>query len=128
MTKVPVRYVGEVARILKESGGERTTDGDGNPLSSNLVVHGQTLLIPDTEAFGFTEKYETFGLGTGKILGVGRVILPEHSDLDSASLRLAGYVFHEGRSDFEPLVPPPASEQPKTSRNRKADVQKEGDA
>ena len=109
MPKVPARYIGDSPRILKEADG-RHLDGDGKPLSSYLITAGQTLMVPDTEVFGFTYKHDPRGVEASRFMGLGRVIAPEHTDLDPVQLRQQGYEFHEGRTDFEPLVELPRAE------------------
>lgn len=103
MPHVPARYLGHPV-VLKEGQG-RLYDGDGNALSSHLMVAGQTLLIPDTELYGMTYKRTTRQTDDRTLLGAGRIILPEDVGKSAEELMMAGYEFHEGRPDFEPYVP-----------------------
>lgn len=103
MPKLPARYIGSYPVLLKEGQG-RMYDGYGKPLTTNLLNHGDTLMIADTELLGQTYKRRSKGSDQVDYLGAGRIVLPEHEGLpDDELVGVHGYQFHEGRSDFVPL-------------------------
>ena len=101
--KIPARYIGMYAVALKDPKG--VLDGDGNPIKTALLHAGDIIMMNEEEILGQTYFRPPYADGPLKSLGAGRVILPEHADLDAAGLERAGYQYHEGRSDFEPVVP-----------------------
>lgn len=119
MAKIAARYIGDYPVVLKEGQG-RLYDGDGNPLTSNLLNPGQTLMMNDTEVLGQTYKRPTRGQGEATFLGVGRVILPEHASRTAEELDLLGYEFHEGRSDFVEEKAPTAQDTSSKGRRSSA--------
>lgn len=76
---------------------------DGTKRASKTLSKGDELMMPDREILG--QSYLHTGDGQMLILGAGRVVLPEHAMLSSDDLLASGYEFHDGRSDFELVIP-----------------------
>lgn len=102
MALVPARYIGHHAVNLVAALGPYFNT-DGTRRTKNTVETGDELMMRDREILGYTIRY----VGDNAFdLGVGRRVLPEHVALSDIELALAGYEFHQGRSDFEPLTAP----------------------
>lgn len=107
---IPARYIGDTEIVLGHYGGPYK-DGDGKPLTDLVLRKGDTLMMRESEVNGLTVKFDPRGVNDPEILGVGRVVLPEDTDVPEDELFLRGYQFHQGREDFEPVeaVNPDAS-------------------
>jgi hypothetical protein len=109
MAKIRARYIGGYAVTLKDATG--VLDGDGKPLTTGLLVYGDTLMMSEEDILGQT-FFAHPRTGVLESQGAGRTVKPEHTDLNWTDnyddlLRL-GYSYHEGRSDFEVVVEEPA--------------------
>lgn len=110
MTMIPARYKGTYEKQLSEASGPYL-DGNGKPLQSLFLHPGDVIMMDETEVNGFTEWRDPRAEQDPQYLGPGIVIPAEHKGKSLAQLQILGYVFHEGRRDFEPhlaLVPQPA--------------------
>jgi hypothetical protein len=82
-----------------------------------VLKNGYTLMMNEDEVIGMTWLTDPRHLGDPIYLGPGRVVLPEHGEKSTEELSVLGYQFHEGRPDFEPLVPTQAPlRQPKAKK------------
>ena len=122
MAKIPVRYIGGHSVILKDPGS--VLGLNGKPVTSGLLEHGALILMEDVEVLGQTFLEEVRGGGFLRFLGAGRVILPEHKDVPEHQLEQAGYIFHEGRPDFEPYQEPESPQAPAPIEDKPAKMQK----
>lgn len=103
--QIPARYIGGHSVLLSAFQGP-FRHADGTPLESLLITRGDTLMLGAREVLGASYKFDPTGQSDPLDLGVGRVVLPDDAELSAAELTAAGYEFHEGRSDFEPLRVP----------------------
>jgi hypothetical protein len=97
--------------------------GDGNPITTAALRYGDIIYLPEEEVRGQTFLANYDGVLISQ--GAGRVIKSEHAGLSYAELLIAGYQFHEGRSDFEAVEEEPAPA-PKTTTTKKATSTEEG--
>ena len=104
---VPARYVGD--NLLQLHPG-RYYNPDGSIRTSNIVSHGDILMMPEQEIIGQTILFDPKAVRDPLYLGTGHRVLPEHQGLDGRTLALLGYEFHEGRSDFELVKDEPPAE------------------
>jgi hypothetical protein len=107
---VPARYVGD--NLLQLPG--RYYNPDGSIRTSNIISHGDILMLPEQEILGQTILFDPKAVRDPLYLGTGHRVLPEHQGLDKRTLTLLGYEHHEGRSDFELVqdAPAPAEKAP----------------
>lgn len=96
MKTIPSRYIGTHALTLVQP----ARNIDGSLRQSMALVQGDELLMPDIEVMGQTLLFDPHGNKNPLFLGAGRVVLPEHANLDERELSLLGYEFHQGREDF----------------------------
>lgn len=96
MALIPARYIGAQAVTLMQP----ARNIDGTPRQSMTLSYGDEFLAQDTEVLGATYLLDPHGNKNPLFLGVGRVVLPEHANLDERELALLGYEFHQGRGDF----------------------------
>lgn len=102
--KVPARYVGAHSVVLSSENGPYY-DVNGQRLERLVLYPGDTLMVYAHEAYGRTYKWDPAGVAPLYDLGLGRVVLAEHSALDDAALAAEGYEFHASSPLFEPLQP-----------------------
>ncbi len=122
MAKIKARYIGSYAVTLKDATG--VLDGDGKPVTTGLLVYGDTLMMSEEEVRGQTFRADLNGVLISQ--GAGRVIAPEDAGLSYDELLRAGYSFHMGRSDFEVVeepapAPTPIEDVLVTSRSKKGE-------
>lgn len=106
---VPARYIGNHAVELVP--GLIYYNIDGTRRRNNTLEHGDTLMMRDEDVFGKTIWHDPHRQQPSRMLGIGRVVLPEHVNLSEEELSLAGYEWHEGRSDFQAIEAPPQTKQ-----------------
>lgn len=101
---IPVRYIGDVEVVLGHFGGPYK-DANGKLLTDLVLRKGDTLMMRASEVKGMTVKFDPRGIADAEILGVGHIVKPEHEGLSTDDLVIQhGYQFHQGRTDFEPIV------------------------
>lgn len=105
MGKVPARYIGHHAVSLNPGMGPYYHP-DGTRRTEMLLSTGDELLMEESEVLGQSYLFDPKGQRDPLYLGVGRVVLPEHKDLDAQTLAERGYEFHAGRPDMEVILPP----------------------
>jgi hypothetical protein len=98
--RVPARYTGSNTVKLAQVGGPYV-NGEGRRLDQLTLSPGDVLMLPAEEVYGQTHIFDPRQQDEPEWLGVGRVVKPQHSHLPSEVLGALGYVFDEGRSDFE---------------------------
>lgn len=111
MGKVPARYIGHHAVSLNPGMGPYYNI-DGTRRTDMMLSTGDEILMEDREVLGQSYLFDPKGQRDPLYLGIGRVVLPEHKDLDAQALAELGYEFHTGRPDIEPLPSPYASSTP----------------
>ena len=102
MAKIAARYIGAHSVMLSPF-GRPYYDGDGKQLSWLTLETGSTLMINDEELVGKT-LFRGVQDDQPRELGLGKVILPEDVRLTVQELIAKGYLFFEGRHDFE-IIP-----------------------
>lgn len=98
---IPAKYIGAHAAVLSGTGPYYNIDGTRR--TSMALDTGDEIMMPDKEVLGQTMKFDPNGIVEPLLLGAGRVVLPEHAQLNDQALAEEGYEFHMGRPDFEAL-------------------------
>jgi hypothetical protein len=105
--KIPARYIGtHLVRLVASLGPH--FDADGKRKEDLRLSTGDTLMMPAAEVIGYTQLHRG---GQLLLLGLGKVVLPDDIKKNEEELAVAGYIFHLGRTDFEPLT----AQEPATS-------------
>jgi hypothetical protein len=103
---VPARYIGtnRVHRNVLQGPGY---DGLGQRRTTLTIEQGDVLMMPEREILGQTYLFDPRNVDPPLDLGAGKRVKPEHATLEAEELEILGYQFHEGRPDFELVVPEP---------------------
>lgn len=123
MGKIPCVYIGAVPLRLSADHGPYL-DGDGARLESRDVSTGQTLMMSEEEVNGMTIWFDPHGILFPERIGPGRCVKEEHAGLSPEELEVAGYQFHEGRSDFVTVAEAARAEAAKKAEAMKAEAAK----
>jgi hypothetical protein len=109
--KVPARYVGETPIVLSPV-GRPYFDANGKPLKSLALRTGGTLYVNEGEARGESWWHDPRRVEDSVRVGTGKVIMEKHEDVPADQLEQIGYEWHQGRSDFEEILPEGQTEIP----------------
>jgi hypothetical protein len=95
---------------------------DGSKRESLSLEPGDELLVRDEDIYGKTLLHDPNQNKPSLYLGLGKVVIPEHTDLSDEERAELGYEYHLGRPDFEAIRPLEdiLSERKKAAKKKKA--------